>query len=51
MLATQIKPEEEILAQIFGKKVFIFECIGCKEVYFTREDVENFIKELKEENT
>lgn len=51
MLVTQIKPEEEVLAKIFGKRLFIFECTGCEEVYFPREDVEKFIKELKEEIT
>ncbi len=51
MLAAQLKPKEEVLAKIFGKRVFIFECIGCEEVYFPREDVEKFIKELKEEIT
>ena len=51
MLAAQLKPKEEILAKIFGKRVFIFECIGCEEVYFPREDVEKFIKELEEEIT
>jgi len=51
MLAVQIKPEEEILPKISEKKLFIFVCIGCEEVYFPREDVEKFIDNLKEETT
>lgn len=51
MLVTQAKPKEEILTKISGKRVFILECVGCKEVYFPKEDVEKFIKELKEEMT
>ncbi len=49
MLAVQIKPEEEILPKISGKKLFIFVCLGCQEVYFPREDVERFIDNLREE--
>jgi len=49
MLVVQIKPEKELLPKILGKKIFIFVCIGCEEVYFPRKDVEKFIDNLKEE--
>jgi len=49
MLVVQIKPEEEILPKISSKRLFIFECLGCQEVYFPTEDVEKFIDNLKEE--
>ncbi len=49
MLVVQIKPEEEILPKISSKRLFIFECLGCQEIYFPAEDVEKFIDNLKEE--
>lgn len=49
MLVVQIKPEEEILPKISSRRLFIFECLGCQEVYFPTEDVEKFIDNLKEE--
>jgi len=49
MLVVQIKPKEEILSKVSSKKLFIFECPGCQEVYFPEEDAEKFINELKEE--
>ena len=48
MLVTQIKPEEEILPKISKKRIFIFECLGCNEVYFPKKKAENFIDKLKE---
>ena len=51
MLVVQLKPEEEILPRISGKRIFVFECIGCQEVYFPREEVEEFIEGLKNEIT
>jgi len=48
MLVTQIKPEEEILRRISGKKIFIFICPGCQEVYFPQEEIERFIQDLPE---
>mgnify|MGYP001026687824 CR=1 FL=1 len=47
MLVTQIKPEEEILPKISKKRIFIFECLGCNEVYFPKKKAENFIDKLK----
>ena len=49
MLVIQLKPEEEILAKISGKRLFIFECLGCKELYFPKEEVAKFVDGLKEE--
>jgi len=49
MLVTQLKPEEEILAKVSQKKLFIFECLGCQEVYFPKKDVKRFIGNLRKE--
>lgn len=49
MLAVQVKPEEEISQKISSRRLFIFECLGCQEVYFPRENVEKFIDNLREE--
>lgn len=49
MLVTQLKPEEEVLAKISGKRLFIFGCLGCKELYFPKEEVAKFVDGLKEE--
>lgn len=51
MLVIQLKPEEEVLAKISGKRLFIFECLGCKELYFPKEEVTKFVDGLKEEIT
>ena len=51
MLAVQIKPEEEILPRISSKKLFIFQCPGCQEVYFPREDAEALIGSLSNQIT
>jgi len=47
MLAVQIKPEEEILSRISSKRLFIFRCTGCQEVYFPREDAEAIVSKLR----
>jgi electron transport complex protein RnfC len=49
MLAVQIKPEEEILPLISEKRLFIFECLGCREVYYPTENADKFINNLKEQ--
>lgn len=49
MLITQLKAKEEILSYISKGKIFVFECLGCEEVYFPREEVEGFIASLKEQ--
>ena len=51
MLVIQLKPEEELLAKISGKRLFIFECLGCRELYFPKEEVAKFVDGLKEEIT
>ena len=51
MLITQLKPEEEVLPKISGKRLFIFGCLGCKELYFPKEEVGKFVDSLKEEIT
>jgi len=48
MLAVQIKAEEEIVALISSKKLFIFECLGCRDVHYPVEEAEQFIAGLKE---
>jgi electron transport complex protein RnfC len=47
MLAVQIKTEEEILPLISEKRLFIFECLGCREVYYPTENADKFINNLK----
>ncbi|MFN3966433.1 MAG: methylenetetrahydrofolate reductase C-terminal domain-containing protein [Endomicrobiia bacterium] len=49
MLITQAKSLEEILKTIL-KKTLVIKCIGCKEVYFPEEDVNNLINELTKSN-
>jgi hypothetical protein len=49
MLAVQIKPKEEILPLISSKRIFIFECLGCRDVYYPVETAREFIDSLKAE--
>ncbi|MFO7773340.1 MAG: methylenetetrahydrofolate reductase C-terminal domain-containing protein [Dehalococcoidia bacterium] len=49
MLAVQIKPEEEILPLISSKRLFIFECLGCRDVHYPVEEAEAFVDSLKEQ--
>ncbi|HXK44517.1 MAG TPA: methylenetetrahydrofolate reductase C-terminal domain-containing protein [bacterium] len=46
MLITKLKPLNEI-ENYFEKKVFVFKCFGCKEVYFPELEINNFIEETK----
>jgi electron transport complex protein RnfC len=48
MLAVQIKPEAEILPLISKKRLFILECLGCREVYYPTENADKFITNLQE---
>jgi hypothetical protein len=48
MLAVQIKAEEEILPLISAKKLFIFECLGCRDVYYPLEKAEEVMNGFKE---
>ena len=47
MLITQLKDKETIVSLTEGKKVFIINCHGCKEVHFPEEEA----KELQDEMT
>jgi hypothetical protein len=49
MLAVQIKPKEEILPLISSKKLFIFECLGCRDVHYPLEEAETFVDSLKDQ--
>ncbi|MCD6232688.1 methylenetetrahydrofolate reductase C-terminal domain-containing protein [Candidatus Aerophobetes bacterium] len=48
MLVMQVKPEEEILSRVWGRRVFIFECFGCREVHFPEEKIETLVEKFKE---
>lgn len=49
MLVVRLKPDDEIRPQIAGKKIFILECLGCRDVYSPRDEINTFIDNLKEE--
>lgn len=42
MLITQLKAKEAITSLTAGKKVFIINCHGCKEVRFPEKKLLNF---------
>ncbi len=46
MLITELKPRETIASLVDGKKVFIINCIGCKEVYFPEKEIRELENEL-----
>lgn len=46
MLITQLKAKETITSLTAGKKVFIINCHGCKEVRFPEKKLLNFRKSL-----
>ncbi|MCD8054322.1 MAG: methylenetetrahydrofolate reductase C-terminal domain-containing protein [Lachnospiraceae bacterium] len=48
MLITEMKSKEALLSLTEGKKVFLINCHGCREVFFPLEETEAFQKELKE---
>ena len=45
MLITEVKAKEVLSSQISGK-VFVINCHGCREVYFSEAAAEEFQKEL-----
>lgn len=47
MLITQLKDKETILSLAGGKKVFIINCHGCKEVHFPEKEALELQKELE----
>ena len=46
MLITQLKAKETIVSLVEGKKIFIINCQGCKEVHFPEEEAKELQKEL-----
>ena len=46
MLITQLKAKETIVSLADGKKVFIINCQGCKEVHFPEKEAAELQKEL-----
>ena len=44
MLITELKPRETIEALAEGKKVFIINCHGCKEVHFPVKEADELQK-------
>ncbi len=46
MLMTQLKSKETIESLVAGKKVFILNCLGCKEIYFPEKEANELQKEL-----
>ena len=46
MLITQLKAKETIVSLAAGKKVFIINCHGCKEVRFPEKEAVELQKEL-----
>ena len=48
MLITQLKAKETIVSLAAGKKVFIINCQGCKEVHFPEAEAKELEKELSE---
>ena len=49
MLITQLKAKEAITSLTAGKKVFIINCYGCKEVRFPEKEAARLQKELAAE--
>ena len=49
MLITQLKDKEMINSLVAGKKVFIINCHGCKEVHFPEKEAVELQKELSAE--
>ncbi|MCD7736369.1 MAG: methylenetetrahydrofolate reductase C-terminal domain-containing protein [Lachnospiraceae bacterium] len=47
MLITELKSKEAIQSLTDGKKVFIINCHGCREVYFPLDEAEALQNELK----
>lgn len=48
MLITQLKSKDTILSLTDGKKVFIINCFGCREVYFPLEEAAELQSEMNE---
>lgn len=48
MLITELKSRETIASLTEGKKVFIINCVGCKEVHFPEKEAAGLQKELSD---
>ena len=48
MLITELKSKETLLSLVDGKKVFVINCHGCKEVHFPEKEADALQKEWKE---
>ena len=48
MLITELKSRETIASLTEGKKVFIINCVGCKEVHFPEQEAAGLQKELSD---
>ena len=48
MLITELKPRETIESLVNGKKVFMTNCQGCKEVHFPEKEAKELQKELED---
>ena len=46
MLITELKSKEALAALTEGKKVFLINCVGCKEVHFPEQEAAEWEKEL-----
>ena len=46
MLITELKSKETIASLVEGKKVFIINCHGCKEVHFPEKEADELQKEM-----
>ena len=51
MLITELKSKEALAALTEGKKVFVINCHGCKEVSFPEKEAEELVKELGDQVT
>ncbi len=49
MLITNLKTKESLEPLLQGKKIFVINCYGCKEVSFPEAEANEYQKELKEE--
>lgn len=47
MLITQLKSKETIASLVDGKKFFVINCQGCKEVHFPEKKLQNSRKNLE----
>ena len=51
MLITELKSKETLAALTEGKKVFVINCLGCKEVHFPEQEAAALQKEWEQAGT